>query len=410
MVPQTRVRSNHGECIFRFQWRQMLQRWHVQTIVIVYSGMFYRKSCIRRAFAVLMSLGLLQAARAAENLSSAAFDPGEAFRTHQQRVETGDPRPDLERAIQAAKDPLEEARARLELANWWAAVSMTGPATRWLLGMQNQADLQDIAEAAREAGSQLGNARDLLDAAGATSRPESRDDQSSEDRRQALIQAADTLAGFVEIFEQAESKISLANGDPDRTRRNRWRTAGRRLAIARESEDPQLAAAALLWQSFAFEQGGRRDRALEALPNALVKPEHLPYSLMCRIVRCRMLAEDGRNSAAMVLLSRMEPLLKEWISRQTQDRHQVRRLIGLVQYRVAQQWLKGLELPARSAVAEQLRPILDKVEGNFTEVKNPEVYVMPTTIPPHIIPSRPVMEAEPDSPGTQPELSNEEGR
>lgn len=387
-----------------------LRRWHVQTNVIVYSGMFYRRPCTRRALAVLTGLAMLQAAGAAETSSVAPFDPGKVFRTHQRRFEAAAPRPDLERALQAAKDPLEEAHARLETANWWAAVSMTGPATRWLLGMQNRADLDTIAEAAREAESQLEKARALLEAAVATSQAESRDNQSNADRRQTLIQAADTLAGFVEIFKQAEAESGSANGDPERARRNRWRSAGRRLAIARESEDPQLAAAALLWQSFAFEQGGRRDRALEALPDALVKPEHFPYSLMCRIVRCRMLAEDGQNPAAMVLLSRMEPLLKEWMSRQTEERNRVRRLIGLVQYQVAQQWLKGLKPPTRSAVAEQLQPILEKVERSFTEVGNPEVYVMPNTVPPDIIPPRPVAAQEPDSPGTQPELSNDEGR
>jgi hypothetical protein len=195
-----------------------------------------------------------------------------------------------------------------------------------------------------------------------------------------LLQSADTLASFGEIFERAEL------GTESKADREEWRKAGRALAVSREAEDKSVAAAALLWQTFAFEQAGRRDRALEALPDALAKPEHLPWSLMSRLLRCRMMAEAGQAPAAVVLLSRMEAQLNSWVPNQNQDRNKARRLVGLVQYQIVTRWIEQSNATTQPASAEHLTTLLRDVERGFAEVKNPEVYYMATAVPPSIVP------------------------
>jgi hypothetical protein len=203
-------------------------------------------------------------------------------------------------------------------------------------------------------------------------------DESTKKQRRELMTAAETLESFAEILQRAE----LGNkAEPDQ---ENWRKAGRGLAIARESGSDEVAAAALLWQAFAFEQAGKRDRALDALPDALAKVEHLPYELMNRLLRCRLMAEAGQVPAAVSLLSRMDAQLKSWMSNQNQERNKGRRLIGLVQHRIVTNWMENLKAstkPAGAETGDALRPILNEIETHFSEVKEPQVYCMSTAIP-----------------------------
>jgi len=110
---------------------------------------------------------------------------------------------------------------------------------------------------------------------------------------------------------------------------------------------------------------------LEALPDAMAKPEHLPYSLMSRLLRCRMIAEAGQPAAATSLLGRMGDELKDWMSNQGQERNNARRLVGLVQYRVVARWmeqLKSATQPASTDAARVLEPLLDSVRAALQDL------------------------------------------
>lgn len=299
------------------------------------------------------------------------FDPTAAVRGPLDEAPDDADREPLEAALEQATGGLDQGHAHLALAQWWVAVKSARPATRWLVGLETTGDREAIAVAAETAAKHLKEARTLLDDEASFA------GDDAKERRQTLLRSADTLEAFVEIFQQARL------GNESQADRETWRKAGRGLALAREADDKAVAAAALLWQAFAFEQAGRRDRALEALPDALARPEHLPYSFMSRLVRCRMMARAGQVPAAVVLLSRIDAQLRTWMTNRNQDRNKARRLVGLVQYHIIQQWNGQMEDAASGA---PLAELLAGVEKSFAEVKTPEVYHMATALPAGVIP------------------------
>ena len=276
----------------------------------------------------------------------------------------------IETQTAALDAPLSKAQGQLALANWWLGVATARPATRWLLGADTDADRKSIARAAEKASSSIEIARTLLSSQAAQSK-----DAGQKETRNRLEQSADNLAVFAVLFE-------VADQDPKaETTREAWRKAARKLAVAREAEDSQLAAAAQLWQAFALTRAGNRERALEILPDALAKPDRLPYDLMSRLLRCRMLADAGQFAVATSLLSRMETMLKAWLTKQPQDRNTVRRLLSFVQYRVVTQWAGQLRTSSRPTAAAPLAPVLKSIDDDFNEVKAPAIYYLPTAVP-----------------------------
>lgn len=367
--------------------RSHVRPWHGSTFLITYPGML--KTFTHACGSVLSLLAAVLAAPAlAADAAPTSFDPLQAVRVGTPgKTDAGQARQERDRLVEQAKAPLDEAQARLGLANWLLAVAPAESATRWLLGMQDADDLRTIARAGREAADQIARARKLLEASG--------EDQDGK-RQQGLNEAAGTLEAFAAIFERAES------GAQTEAEQEAWRKAGRQLATARESKQAPVAAAALLWQAFSFNLAGRRERALEALPDALAAAEHLPYSLMSRLLRCRMIAEDGRQAAATVLLGEMQEQLKTWMTNQNQERNNARRLVGALQYRILTDWMKKLETatqPASADRAKMLEPLLESIRRGFSEVKEPGVYYMETAIPLGIAPEMESKPAEEKSTG-----------
>ncbi|MBI4581388.1 MAG: hypothetical protein HY718_16925 [Planctomycetes bacterium] len=277
----------------------------------------------------------------------------------------------LEARLDEARDGLAKARAHLALANWWVAVPTARPATRWLLKLETATDRRSIAKAARAAEEQVDHARAILERAPSTG-PEQAD---TKQQRRDLLQSADTIAAFAAVLHEADLEPS------DAAAKEKWRKAGRGLAVARESSDADTAAAALLWQAFALNEGGNPERALEALPAVLAKPEHMPYDLMSRLLRCRLIAEAGESAAATTLLSRVDATLRTWMDNQNQERNNARRLVGLVQRRIVEQWIDRLRASTQPAAASLLEPLLKHVDRNFADVKTPNVYYMATAMP-----------------------------
>lgn len=278
----------------------------------------------------------------------------------------------LESQIEKAGDSTATAQAQLALANWWLAVPTARPATRWLIGAETASDRKTMVEAGEES-------TRLIEAALATLAEPSTTTPTDEIKktRSRLEQSADTLASFAAIFKLAELKAA------EESTQRAWRKAGSGLAIVRESDDAELAAAAQLWQAFAHTQAGNLERALDTLPDALLKPEHLPYDLMGRLLRCRLLAEADRYSAATALPSRMEAVVKDWVP--SQDRNNTRRLIAFVQYHIVRDWIDKLRSSTRPAAVETLEPILAGIDADFSDLKSPSIYYMTTAVPVKVV-------------------------
>ena len=299
-------------------------------------------------------------------------------------------RKELAAQLEQTHEGLDRAQAHLAMANWFIGVPTARPATRWLLGVQNKTDPAAIAAATRDAARHLEQAQAILDKASKSVSAEAKQ------RRRELLQSAETIGAFVDLFKNVE----LASGD---AAQEIWRKAARGLAVARESQDAEVASAAQLWQAFALEQAGKRDRALEVLPDALAKPEHLPYDLMSRLLRIRLVAESGQYAASVSLLSRAETSLKNWMGNQHQERNNARRLIGLVQHRILQAWILKLRGTTHPEAADNLAPLVEKIERSFAEVRSPNLYCMASAVPLQVkMPTEPSGKASPESAETRP--------
>lgn len=256
----------------------------------------------------------------------------------------------LEKVLDAAERPLDRATAELAYANWLLAVPTSGEATLWVMGLESDRDRKRITTNARDAILRLEEARKHL----SKRVPESLDEADRE-RHSRLRRSADALDAFAALFAAA----ALADVESERST---FARAALGMAAVREASDAELAACALLWQSFAWELAGRRERSLISLPVALTPPEHLPYDYFSQLLRCRILADSGQHVAASALTIRMQGLAKQWFPRVGRQELQARRQVAaLLQYRVGQDWLEQLRATdsedARAA-AERLASLL----------------------------------------------------
>ncbi len=283
--------------------------------------------------------------------------------------------------LAAARTPLEQASVELAMANWLLAVPTASPATRWLVGLPQRDDLERIHESARDAQEHLARARKLLGP----------DEAEPKERWRELRSAASVLEAFAKVM------FSCADQDDSPTYRDGCESAAVGLGSARESEKQPIAAAAMMWQAQAFALARRTERTLSILPEALARPDRLPYDFMSRVLRCRVLAETGEPAAAIALAMRMGAICDDWFPQQDQEAVQARRrLVGIVQARVTRDWLA--RLAASPEAAEPLARTLDPLQKSlFPEGKTNPVYHLETALP-ILIEAPPLRIEEPAAP------------
>ena len=72
----------------------------------------------------------------------------------------------LNKAVESAAAPVEQATAHLAAANWLVGVPTSRAAVRWLAGMERPQDLMILASRAEQAGKHLDKARAALKSVG----------------------------------------------------------------------------------------------------------------------------------------------------------------------------------------------------------------------------------------------------
>ncbi|UCD28105.1 MAG: hypothetical protein JSV03_13570 [Planctomycetota bacterium] len=268
----------------------------------------------------------------------------------------------LQWALDAADKPTASITAHLAMANWLLAVPTSGPARRWLIGVEKSTDQGVIGVLAEEALTHISEARSLFDA----------EADLSKERQQALADTIENLDLFAKLF------MALGSPGEGYEYRSACSRAALDLSVIREADDKALASCALLWQSFALELGGRRERALISLPEALKRPEQWPYDFMCRLLRCRILADAGRYAAATAMTIRMQGLCRKWLESKNEDAESCRRLVSLLQYRIGRLWMKQLN-PSDAAHMEDLlvRLLNELLEGDGQK----SIYRLEYTVP-----------------------------
>jgi hypothetical protein len=301
------------------------------------------------------------------NLSACLADPPEFAKQLEAELA------ELDKAVDGAGTPLDQATAHLATTNWLIAVPTARPAIRWLVGLDQPTDLQTISARADQARHHIEKARAALKSAG---------DLKDAARRKAadLRLAADSLEPFVNLFGAA------APGADTAKRRSAFSEAALSLAIGRESDKPDLSACALLWQSFAWECAGRRERATVSLPSALVRPTQPDFDFFSRLLKCRLAAEDGLHTSAFALATRVRGSCDLWFSKEPPEQVAARRrLAAVVQYRIGRAWLEQLRKANSQAAATDLDAMLTSLRDVLYDKGRPGPAYVPENIVPILV-------------------------
>ena len=266
-------------------------------------------------------------------------------------------------ALAAAEPSLDVAHSLLAEANWWLAEAIAPPAARLLLAFSTEDDRVAIHDAASHAIKAVGQYRVVIKLL----------DDADPDRRRELKSHAETLEAFANLFA-ALSGDKNNGGDETHCRR-----AALDLSLAREHEDARIAAAAQLWQAFAWEAAGRRDRALDTLPTALGELKELPFDVYAELLRARLLASDGMSAAAATLLTRMRTLGAKRLS-QAAAIASARQLIVVLECDILLKW-KQRVAPEQPKLAEEIdRRLRDLQNAHFADAEE-GIYQLNTAIP-----------------------------
>lgn len=281
----------------------------------------------------------------------------------------------LNKAVESAAGPVEQATAHLAAANWLVGVPTSRAAVRWLAGMERPQDLTLLASRADQAAEHLDKGRAALKSVGQA--------KASEAARIAELKlAADSLEPFIKLLAVAGEQ-----GDAEK-RKSGFSEAALGLAMARESDDPDLSACALLWQSFAWECAGRRERALLSLPHALTRPEQPSFGFLSRLLRCRLVAEDERYAASFALALRVRAACNQWFPKETSEQLASRgRLAAVVQYEIGRSWLKQLTKSGSKAAADDVEALLAGLRDALYEQDAPGPVYVPESIVPILVES-----------------------
>ena len=128
------------------------------------------------------------------------------------------------------------------------------------------------------------------------------------------------------------------------------RLAAAALAPLREESYQPVALAATLWQATLRHRNEDRDRAMASLAPALAKAVGAGrrYALFSRLLRCRLLADQGTYAVALALLVQLEELSVRWLADSEQHEQWIR-TVHLLRIEILSKWYASLEPEAQAA-------------------------------------------------------------
>ena len=259
----------------------------------------------------------------------------------------------LQERAATAGDGLEGFEALLTAANWTLAYEIEPMASRLVLGIARPDDAAAALRLVALAREQLERAAEIWEAIADS-------EQVDRGARWRLGAQLETLQSFADGF----AAIWSAGEDEDATAELR-RGAASDLALVLESDDREVAAAGLLWQSFMYTLNGNCVRAMELLPPVLNPTDDLiSFDLFARLVRCQCTAgELDGPVAAVALLARLEERSTSWTSANLQS-NSARRTVAFFRRRVLANWAARLEAGGDSEMAEWCVEQIEKIDAN----------------------------------------------
>lgn len=128
------------------------------------------------------------------------------------------------------------------------------------------------------------------------------------------------------------------------------RLAAAVLAPLREESHQGVALAATLWQATLRHRNEDRDRALASLAPALAKATGAGwrYALFSRLLRCRLIADQGAYAVALALLVQLEELSVRWLADSEQHELWIR-TVHLLRIEILSKWYASLDPEAQAA-------------------------------------------------------------
>ena len=233
-------------------------------------------------------------------------------------------------------DPLAEIDRRVAAANLLLGKCIEPACSAKLLGIPSPASPDQARGTFEEVDAVLAEADGLVLQAQATGNsPAGR-------LREIAVQVA-TLRTFADALRV----YLFMEGEGDEGGRARHAAIG--LSILLEDANPEVVAAATLWQACLRSVSAKPARALTLLDPPLARPPSrtLRYSFFARLLSCRLIARSGGYGSATALMMQMEKRVDQWFVEEG-DRSDARRTIALVEIQILRDWRSRLDAAGHS--------------------------------------------------------------
>jgi len=233
----------------------------------------------------------------------------------------------------AATDPLIEIDHRVAAANLLLGKCLEPACSAKFLGIASPVSANQTRSTFEEVDAVLAHADGLVLQAEAGG-------DSSPGRLREIARQVATLR----TFSDALRVYLLMDAEDDVERRARHAAAS--LSVLLEDANPEVVAAATLWQARLRSVSAKPARALTLLDPPLARPPSgtLRYSFFARLLSCRLIAGGGGYGSATALMIQMEKLVDEWFV-DAGDRADARRTIALVEIQILRDWRSELNSP-----------------------------------------------------------------
>jgi len=280
---------------------------------------------------------------------------------------------DLQNRTNKMKDDELRVKLLLAQANYILAYEVEPACTYKLLQLQNQPELdiqpQQLQAAFDRADRAIHQATEIINK---IPEPEPDDDHENQiSMRKSL--------DILQAFARAQRVYLLQ--DTEHTQSETRRAASGLSALV-EMDHPKIASAATFWQSCIRNRERDHKAVLSRLEYALahVQKSTMPFSFFARLLRCRILADQGGVPLSLSLLLQMEEHSREWFFDATQF-DPIYRSIALARIQTLRAWHE--QLSEKNHTEERqwcLKQIQQLLESRF-DSDNPIVVRLWPAIP-----------------------------
>lgn len=264
------------------------------------------------------------------------------------------------------------------VGNWILADRCEPHLTRLLLGIETDQDTKTLTRLSAQALAQLQSARDHWPAG---------DDQNLE-RLEMLILLARSVSAV------AGSRAGQGN-------REALMDLAGELAIWTDDEDLDIAGFALLYQSLAYLETRQFRQARGALPLSLEPVRQRALDFFLRLLRCKVLVEEERQTLARALILKMEERCTEWFTDQAKQ-HAAQCTLTWLRIQLTQ----SLHDDLRSTTAGLQKSLLARAQAFLLDEEAPCQFARLTRAAPMLF-SKPAQQDSPVRQDPQPSMKEE---